>query len=264
MVKYKKEDFIEKKDLRAKESVFVKIGSWLKNLIFPRHLKCIFCGDELNSKAINDTCENCHDNLPKLEHFCLRCGGPVEDNNDGVCFNCKANNFNFVKARSVFAYSGDIVKVIHKFKFGRSKYLYEPMAEYMCDVFSKWDISVDIITSVPLHKNREKVRGYNQSKLLAEFIAEKFNIKYLDLVEKVVDNTAQATLDMKSRRENVKDVYKPIVETRDEVKGKTILLIDDIMTTGATSDAVSKVLLEMKAKEIFVLTFAHSVDNRQE
>ena len=134
----------------------------------------------------------------------------------------------------------------------------------MCDVFSTWNISVDIVTSVPLHKNRERQRGYNQSKLLAEYIANKFNIEYVDAVEKIVDNTAQATLDFKSRRENVKDVYKSISEAKSEIKDKNVLLIDDIYTTGATCNAVSEILKSMHAKEVYVLTFAHSIGGKDE
>ena len=98
---------------------------------------------------------------------------------------------------------------------------------------------------------------------MALYIADKFNLKYVDTVEKIVDNTAQATLDFKSRRENVKDVYKPICEARSDIKDKKILLIDDIYTTGATSNAVSEILKSMHAKEVYVLTFAHSVENKQ-
>ena len=251
-----------KEDLKVKESVWKRIGSWLKNLVFPSHIKCIFCGDELNATDICDTCSNCYASLPKLDKSCIRCGGPIEDNNDGVCLNCKTNNFGFHSARSVFPYVDKVVDVVHRFKFGRGKFLCDAMAEYMCDLLSTWNISVDIITSVPLHKNREKTRGYNQSKLLAEYIADKFKIQYIDTVEKVVDNTAQATLDFKSRRENVKNVYKGISEAQPEIKGKNVLLIDDIYTTGATSNAVSEILKSMNAKEVYVLTFAHSVGEK--
>lgn len=261
--RFKKE---EKKinDFEKKGSIWRQVGSWLKNLVFPRHIKCIFCGDELNSTDTCDTCLKCYQNLPRLDHSCLRCGGPIEENNDGVCFNCKANNFSFHSARSAFPYVDQVVGVVHKFKFGRGKYLAEAMAGYMSDVFSTWNISVDIVTSVPLHNNREKIRGYNQSKLLAEHIADKFNLKYVDTVEKIVDNTAQATLDFKSRRENVKNVYKGISEAKSEIKDKNVLLIDDIYTTGATSNAVGNILKSMHAKEVFVLTFAHSVGNNGE
>ncbi len=265
MAKDKQKDIegLVEKDFKQKGSVWKRIGSWLKNLAFPRHIKCIFCGDELNSTDVCDTCSNCFRDLPFLAHCCLRCGGPIENNNDGVCFNCNANNFSFHSARSAFPYTDKVVGVVHKFKFGRGKYLFEPMAEYMCDVFSTWNISVDIVTSVPLHKNREKFRGYNQSKLLAEYIAGKFNLMYIDATKKIVDNTAQATLDFKSRRENVKGVYKSISEAKSEIKDKNVLLIDDIYTTGSTSNAVSEILKSMGAKEVYVLTFAHGVGNKQ-
>lgn len=242
-----------------KGSVFKRIGPWLLNLLFPKHLKCVFCGNELKDDNGFDTCEHCEDSLPKIQHACLRCGGIVEESNDGVCLNCKSNNFDFNSARSVFHYKDSIVGLMHRYKFGRAKYLYEPMAQYMCDVLSKWGINVDFVTCVPLHKNREKTRGYNQSKLLAEFIAEKFGLKYVDTAEKIVDNSSQTSLGMKQRKANVLGVYKLLSEARHIIKGKNILLIDDIFTTGATSNEMSSCLKKAGAKEIFVLTFAHSV-----
>ena len=242
----------------------VTFWSYLKNLLFPRKLKCIFCAEELSDFSNNNTCEECINKLPYIKNACERCGGELLEGLEGVCYNCFANNFNFENVRSVFSYDDNIVNLIHKFKYSGRKFLASSIAEYMSLVLTSWNIKVDLITSVPLHENREKERGYNQSKLLAENIAKKHNLDYKDLCVKIVDNPAQATLDAKSRRENVKGAYTINKDFKNIVKDKTILLIDDIYTTGSTSSEVSGVLKSSGAKKVYVLTFAHAVMNNDE
>ena len=235
------------------------------DILYPRHIKCIFCGEELNEKSINDTCEKCFNELPFLHHVCKRCGAPISENNDGICLNCKENNFDFSLARSVFAYDDQIVKVVHKYKYGGMRFLYEPLGDFLCDYFSTWDIAPDIVTAVPLYKAKEKSRGYNQSKLMAKLIAKKFSIPYYDLCVKVKNNVSQTELDLKKRKQNVKDVYEFDTKYRSILKGKIILLIDDVYTTGSTSSEMSRILKHAKAKEIYVLTLAHGLrDNKLE
>ncbi len=227
------------------------------DMLFPKHIKCIFCDEELDDRAVHDTCYHCLNTQPIIKRSCEKCGSPLSENNTNVCANCKANNFDYDRAKSVFIYENDVVTLMHRFKYSGMKFLAEPMSEYMCDSLAIWDIYPDVITSVPLHKNREKDRKYNQSKLLAENIAKKFQIPYMDLCVKIKDNPSQTTLDFKTRKENVIDAYELIVEKKKDIKGKTILLIDDIYTTGATVNEVTKLLKRAKANKVYVLTFAH-------
>ncbi|MBR6779366.1 MAG: ComF family protein [Clostridia bacterium] len=242
------------KNFKAKLS---KIGEHLLNIMYPKHIKCIFFGEELTEKAYNDTCVDCWKTLPFVERPCLRCGGSVEEVQGNVCLTCHKLNHNFVSARAVFDYTDMIVGLVHKFKYNNKSFLFEPMSNFMTEKLSTWGIEPDIITFVPLHKNKQKSRSFNQAELLAKSIAEKFDIKCIGLCEKIVDNYSQASLNFKDRQENVKDAYKFINRHKQEVKNKIILLIDDIMTTGATADEISKVLLNAGAKEIYVLNFAH-------
>lgn len=251
--------------MRTKDKKY-KVSFWshLKNLLFPRKLKCIFCAEELGDFSNNDTCEDCLKSLPFIKNPCERCGAELPNGLEGVCFNCFANNFNFDMVRSVFSYNEKVVGLVHKFKYKGRKFLASPMAKYMSMLLKTWNINVDEITAVPLHKNREKERGYNQSKLLAENIAKENNLEYKDLCVKIVDNPAQASLDAKSRRENVKGAYIANNDYKRNIKGKTILLIDDIYTTGSTSSEISGVLKKAGANKVYVLTFAHSLIEKDE
>ena len=242
---------------------FGKLKENILDLFYPRHIKCIFCGEELNDKTYNDTCETCLKTLPFITHSCSRCGAPVALDNDGVCLNCKANNFDFNLARSVFAYSDKVVAVVHKFKYSKMKFLYEPLANYLCEYLSTWEISPDIITCVPLYESKQKRRGYNQSELMARYLAEKSKIPFHILCTKIVDNASQAELDLKRRKENVKGVYKFNNEYRQMIKNKTILIIDDVYTTGSTCNELSKIIKANGSKEIYVLTLAHGLGNQK-
>lgn len=164
---------------------------WLLDIVYPRHIKCIFCGEELNENADKDTCEDCAEHLPYNLNPCPKCGNPMSKEEIGVCFECKTKNYEFDQAISCFDYSGKVVKAVHDFKFEGNKPLYEPLAEYMCETLAGYDIKPDIVTFVPMQKKKQKQRGYNQAELLARFIANKFGYPCAEIVEKVKDNQKQ-------------------------------------------------------------------------
>ncbi len=232
---------------------------YLLDIFFPRHVKCIFCGEELNGNDYNDTCEKCLLTLPYIKNCCLRCGEPLSADKEGICLRCTSTNYDFELARSVFEYTDKIISVVHKYKYKNQKFLSEPISNYLCDYLAKWDIKVDMVCAVPLFKKKEKERGFNQAKLLAENVAEKFDLPYVDAVLKVKDNPSQTTLSFKERQENVLDVYAINENLKKDIKDKSILLIDDIYTTGATANAIAKILKSAHAKAVYVLTFAHAI-----
>lgn len=227
-------------------------------ILFPSDLKCIFCDEELDGTTSNSTCASCYKTLPFIKSFCPRCGVSLSNNEEGVCFNCKNTNYNFNKARAVFDYSGDVLKVVHKFKYAMLKDLSKPLAGFMCDTFVLADLEADVVCSVPLHANRMKERKFNQSELLAKVLADKFKLPYVELCVKVKENSSQTSLDFKSRRENVKDVYAVNKDCKKLIKGKTVLVVDDIFTTGATCNEIARILKLAGAKEVNVFTLAHT------
>lgn len=240
---------------------FMNIKEVLLNSIYPKHIKCIFCGEELEHLNSFDSCENCLKTLPLItKHFCIRCGAQLENEQVGVCFNCKRNNFDFDLARSVFVYKDKVVSLIHRFKFGSGKYLAEPIAYYMFNKLKTLNWNIDIITYVPMFLKREKIRGYNQAKELANEIGKLTQLPVSTIFEKVVDTHEQAKLNAQSRRKNLKDAFRLV---SNDFKNKNVLIVDDIFTTGATSNELSH-LLKGKANKIFVLTFAHTQINEKD
>ena len=145
-----------------------KFKKWISNLIFPKDIKCMFCMGELNQNAYNKTCENCLEKLPFIKNACDRCGAPMNNNQTGVCLACKNKNYNFIQAKSVFEYNAEPLIVVHNLKYNGKKYLVESMVKYLVDVYAKWNVFADFVTCVPMFESKEKLRGYNQSKLLTQ------------------------------------------------------------------------------------------------
>ena len=134
----------------------------------------------------------------------------------------------------------------------------EHIVKYLVDMYATWNVFADIITCVPMFELKETERGFNQSKIIAKKFAEFVKVPFVELCAKVVDTPSQTSLNTKERIENVKDSFNFKSEYKKLIKNKTILIIDDVVTTGATTSELSKVLIEHGAKECYVLSFAHT------
>ncbi len=235
----------------------MKILTYLKNLIFPDNIKCVICENELDHNSINGVCEECIKVLPFIINPCPRCGSSKVDNNTGVCKNCKINNFNFTRAYAVFEYDKEIIPLIYSIKFGGNKYKIKPLSKFLAEKYATSDLNVDYIVCVPMSKKQEKQRGFNQSKEFAKNFSLLTNIPFLDCTRKIRETKNQATLNYVDRKKNILDAYKIDKEFYSQIKDKNILIIDDVMTTGATTNEISKELLKHHTKACFVLTLAH-------
>ena len=233
-------------------------GNKILNLMYPKNIKCMFCVDELNHLEYNCTCENCMPTLPFISNPCEKCGSPMNENQHGVCIKCKNRNFFFSQAKSIFEYTDKPLKVVHDVKYNNKKFLIEYMVKYLLDLYATWNVFPDIITCVPLFPTKEKARGYNQSKLMAKIFAEKVNLPFYELTEKVVDTPSQTTLNTLERIENVKNSFSFKDDFKKLIKNKTILIIDDVITTGATTSEISRILCNNGANACYVLSFAHT------
>ena len=129
------------------------------------------------------------------------------------------------------------------------------MASGLLQNIKAYQYQIDCIIAVPISMKRFWERGYNQADLIAKFLAKKINKKQLKFVlVKTKNNNKQSTLDFQERMLNVSQVYK--VFQKNKIKDKTILLIDDIFTTGATVNECSRILKENGAKKIIVAVVA--------
>jgi ComF family protein len=227
------------------------------SFIFP--IVCSSCGADLPPLSQTRICAKCRESLPKIQGLvCQKCGLPLPDGGE-FCFVCRKNpkEYSFDKMRSVYSYKDNIRKLILNFKYFDRTYLSKDFVPSMVEIFKSEPAfkNIDIIISVPLNIFRRLKRGYNQAQILAEGISQAIgkpqnsHILYRKKMTK-----AQFKLTKQERRENIKDSF--YAKNSSIIKNKTILLIDDIATTGATASACAKTLKKAGAKKVFVLTLA--------
>lgn len=206
------------------------------DLIYPP--KCGFCG----KICAESLCTKCFLEIKKYE-------------NKIEYFN--TNRKYFDEYENIFKYDGKIRDKIIEYKFQNKAYLYKTFTKIIlnnkkiCGFLEKYDI----IIPIPIHKNRKKERGYNQTELIAREIAK--NTKLIlekDVLVKIKNVTSQTKLTKEKRIQNVKDVFKII--SNKKIYKKNIILLDDIYTTGSTVNEASRILKLAGARKIGVLTIA--------
>ena len=220
---------------------------------------CACCGADLYDHPY--FCENCLRTLPfNNGPVCAKCGRATQQAYP-ACLECKADMPAFDAARSLFRYEGETVRLIKQFKNGH-KYLAAAFAHCMVPLLSDFE-TPDFLVSVPMTESALRRRGYNQSELLARAFSERTGIAYEGKVlVKTRETAAQKTLTAKQRAENLRGSLR--VHERAKCRGARILLIDDVLTTGATTSAAAQALLRAGAVRVYVLTAASVPDKRDE
>lgn len=201
--------------------------------------------------------------------LCYLCKGKTPYLKSFVCSECY-EKLNFVYKeveidsiyldRTFYAlrYNRYLRELIHDFKFNGKSYLYKPFAEFIIHMIDKKELNnVDLIMYIPIHRRKEAIRGYNQSELLADYISKKLQIPISkgNLIKKKWTKE-QNTLDRIQRLGNLKDSF--FLKNSEEIRGKKILLIDDLITTGATFNESSKTLKTNGVKDIIALALTSS------
>ena len=198
----------------------------------------------------------------EAEYFCVSCRTPFQNefplDSEGRCGLCRAGLRGFDAAYSFGAYDGALRKLIHLFKYARVEPLSRPLADWMASALPL-DERFDLITPVPLHWRRRLQRGFNQSERLAQRMARRTGIPVLRALSRVRVTEVQAGLSNAARRRNTTGAFRPRRSAL--LAGKRILLIDDVMTTGATAAACALALKRAGAERVALLTVAR-VDRR--
>lgn len=205
------------------------------------------------AKPFTRWCSNCAEETKFLgEPICARCGVPGPG--DGECAGCQREPPAFYAARSTAHYSGPIRNAIQRLKYSGDLALGEILARRMLDLLASLKWPVDLVVPVPSSLARRRMRGYNQASLLALPVALGARLPYKPkALRKVKETSTQVGLTVLERKENVRDVFQA---ARSLVVGKQVLVIDDVMTSGATMDACAQALLDQGARLVYGLTLA--------
>ena len=234
---------------------------------------CDACGKELFDYPAHRICAACEQGLQRnTGKTCDKCGRKTVA--DGICLNCKRDLPAFERGVSPFVYRGSVAAYVNRFKKGEVRltwYFGARMAETLIervirpqeDGSNALGITAEnplLLVPVPLTEARKAERGYNQAERLAEAVQEKLLDLGLpvemdtDILIKTRDGEQQKHIGYQARRENVSGAYR--VEKRKACKDRTIVLIDDVLTTGATGSECADRLLRANAKTVIFLTAA--------
>lgn len=217
--------------------------------------KCVLCESIIPINGPRGFCEKCAGRLLKAEApYCERCGRPKEMP-DKICKECKDKDMSFVKNRSTFIYDENMRDIIHRFKYGNHPGYGKHLGGIMAANFDRHFQKFDLIIPVPLSKQRHRERGFNQSEILAREIALKKGIALCAAnLKRIRDTAAQSGLTAKQRSENLAGAFK--ASNPSEIDQKTILLVDDIFTTGSTINYCAMELMAAGAHEVYSSTLA--------
>lgn len=217
----------------------IKVFDYILSLIYPP--KCVFCGTVIDK---SDICEECEKSLPFTKGDSIYQKFPFVD-----------------KCISPLYYKNYVRRAVLRFKFAGCSCYSRRLGGIMSECAeNNLDCgSIDMISCIPLSRKRMHDRGYNQAELLAKEISKKVGVEYLPTLKKIRHNTAQSTIkDSKQRAANVIGAYR--VVDAEKVKGKYILLVDDVVTTGSTVSECARILKKSGAKAVYCVTLARRED----
>jgi ComF family protein len=220
----------------------------LLDVLFPPH--CAGCQADGSLR-----CETCQAGLKWVQPpLCLKCGEPNVPGQ--LCSKCREHPLQIEFIRSVVIFQGTLRHAIHRFKYQRLAGLARPFGDLLANFWVEHDLAVDRIMPVPLHPARQRDRGYNQAALLARRLAQRVGVSWSENGLRRTRATAvQMELDAAERRVNVAGAFE-CVEA--DLRGRRVVVIDDVCTTGATLDACAAALFQGGVASVFGLTLART------
>lgn len=223
-----------------------------RKYLFNPKWRCNLCGKEIFDDGY--FCKDCENDLPFIKgNVCDHCGRTLI-NAQNYCSTCKENLTAIDKARSVFDYKDGIIGLIHKLKFGNGGYLARIFAEQLYGVYIKNRFDGDLLTFVPMTQKAVRKRGYNQAQLIADELGKLLELPVVECVSKVKDSKKQEGLKRSERLKNLTEAFK--VTNRKAVKGKNVVIVDDVSTTGSTGQAIAERLKKAGAIKVYLLSVA--------
>ncbi len=233
----------------------------LADIVYPK--RCLVCKNKLGASSVDNLiCRVCWGNIKRnTPPFCHSCGRHLEKGNltKNICPRCIKQRLHFDRAFCPCIYTGVIKELIHEFKYKNKDYLGFSLSKLMIEFIREYNVAVDcldFIVPVPLHKTRLREREFNQAEILSKYIAEEFKKTLLpDALLRHRHTKTQTDLELNQRLLNVKDSFS--VNKLKDIKGKNLLVVDDVLTTGATASCAALTLKRAGANIVFVLTLAN-------
>ncbi len=248
-----------------------RVGAWLSgasdalvSVFFPAG--CRLCERVLVHASTVPICEECLGSFAAVGGaVCEKCGQPLaawslgggREEHGLVCPECQTREYGFDRARSYALYKAGLVRAIVLLKFERVEPLGHWFAGRLAEVARREELAADVVVPVPLHRQRERERGYNQADLIARPLARKLGLPYRAvLLVRTKPRPDKHILSLEQRWDSVRGAFA--TRPGSKVDNLRVLLVDDVMTTGATLDACAKALRGAGAKSVIGLTVARA------
>lgn len=223
---------------------------WL-GILYPR--RCALC-DEVISDREYPVCLACRKQItPIRQNRCMHCSKPLGNRMEEFCEDCKRHRFLYDQGFAVFLYEGAVRESLMRFKYG-NRQEYGRFYARMLDCFGgekvrRWD--PEVMIPVPVHEAKRRKRGYNQAEVLAKELQKIWKIPVDSRCMRRTKNTkAQKSLNHEERRKNLREAFA----AKGSVGYKSVLIVDDIYTTGSTVDAMAKILREQGVERVYFVT----------
>lgn len=227
--------------------------------IFPSNLYCICCGSIIDNTRTYGLCDRCVRKFHWLDKkTCVKCGKILEDGyTHEKCVDCRTMDHRFIKGYTCARYGLYERILMMEYKYKDKAWIGRKVGDILADRIKDEGLAPDLVVPVPIHKTREARRGYNQVDIMARIFAARMGWPVDNRTLVRTKNTLpMRNLGVPERVANVEDAFALRPGRAQNVVNKSILLIDDIYTTGSTADSCAKTLLEGGAREIRLLTFA--------
>lgn len=232
----------------------------LKGIFYPK--ACPACKIKLSETNEELICRECYSQIKmNLPPFCVVCGRHLEKKNlaKNVCPACARKRLHFDRAWSCCVYEGVAKKLIHEFKYKGKINLAGPLSQIMINFIREYSLPIDdldLIIPIPLAKARAREREFNQAEALGKYITDEFDKELATATLLRTRNTrSQTELKDSQRALNVSGSFS--TNAKFSLKGKNLLLVDDVLTTGATSSEAALTLKKAGAGAVFVLALAN-------
>lgn len=227
-----------------------KIDIW--GYLFPR--RCPICHEVVEDRG-ELACKICRTKLHYVgEVTCRKCGKPILLESEEYCSDCQTKKHMFVQGRAPFVYDKWMKASIARYKYGGRKeyagfYAEEILRKYAKEII-RW--KAEVFIPIPLHCSRRRERGFNQAELLAKELAKRSGLPVdSGVLMRVKKTTAQKKLGDKDRMQNLRGAF---AVKKQIFPYKTVILVDDIYTTGSTMDEACRVLIENGVQKIYFLS----------
>jgi len=235
-------------------------GGALLDLVFPP--SCLYCRAAVERHGA--LCAACWGDFGFIERpFCERLGTPFDrDFGPGaLSLEASANPPVFARARAVARYDGEKARALaHRLKYHDRQELADPMGRWMARAGADVLADADLLTPTPLHRLRLAARSFNQSALLARVISRESAVPAdMRLLLRVKPTAPQVGLTRTQRAANLAGAFRAAPEKAAAIKGRNIVLVDDVLTTGATANAAARALLRAGAARVDLIVFARAV-----